>query len=69
MCMGSRPKTETPAPAPPPPSDPPAAPVINEAAANDRMLLSSNRKGRGSLRIDRASADPAGGASGLGIPV
>lgn len=68
MCFGSKtPKSDPPAPEPAPPMEPPAAPVVNETTASDRTLISSKRAGRGSLRIDRASADPAGG-SGLTIP-
>lgn len=68
MCMGKSKPPQEPAAAPAPPSDPPTAPVLNETSASDRMLLTSSRKGRGSLRIDRATSGPTGG-SGLSIPV
>jgi hypothetical protein len=68
MCMGGKSKpAPTPAPAPPPPADAPAAPIINETAQGDKNTLTSNRSGRGSLRIDLAQAAPTGGA-GLNVP-
>jgi hypothetical protein len=69
MCMGgSKPKAaDPPAPAPPPPADPPTAPVVNETAASERNVLTSAKRGRGSLRIDLAASGPSGG-SGLSVP-
>lgn len=53
MCMGgSQPDPAPPAPAPPPPEQPAIAPEIDATDASERMLVSSNRAGRNSLRIE-----------------
>lgn len=65
MCSKA-PKPVAPAPEPPPPMEPLKAPEIS-AEQSDRSLISANRAGRTSFRID-----PIGGASsgsGLSIPV
>lgn len=65
--MGARPPDpQQPAAAPAPPLEGAQAPALNETAASERNTLAANRRGRGSLRIDRATAAPTAG-SGLTI--
>lgn len=51
MCGGGS-EPAPPAPAPPPPEQPALAPEIDATKSNERMLVSSNRTGRSSLRIE-----------------
>ena len=66
MCMGKSPKPTPPAPEPAPPPEPLKAPETNENDSN-RMLISANRAGRTSFRIDPIGGSSSG--SGLSIPV
>lgn len=64
MCGGGGSDPAPPAPAPPPPEAPAIAPEIDATKSNERLLVSSNRVGRSSLRIEPL---PSSGI-GLGIP-
>lgn len=66
MCSSKPPKPVPPAPAPPPPPEALKAPEMGTEQA-DRSLISANRKGRSSFRIDPIGASSSG--SGLNIPV
>lgn len=71
MCGGKSPAPPpTPAAAPPPAAEAPVAPVVNETGgANEQSNAATKSKGRSSLRIDLASANPADSGTGLNIPV
>jgi hypothetical protein len=67
MCFGSRPRTPPPpASAPPPPEDTATAPEIDATDASKKMLITGNRLGRNSLRIDPVASSEGG--TGLAIP-
>lgn len=64
MCLIPQPPSQSAPATPTPVAQSPVAPLFNDSTSTDTALVSANRKGRKSLKIDLTSPD----ATGLNIP-